>query len=98
MGGGSKSRTKKKSKSKKKLTSSERQCIYDQIYRQVLSDIQAKKVAEEEEARRLAQEALDKKKTAGPQSKRGSRKGSYAKFTMGHCWCPTRFLLPSRHD
>ncbi|PNX79866.1 hypothetical protein L195_g035856, partial [Trifolium pratense] len=35
MGGGSKSRTKKKSKSKKKLTSSERQSIYDQIYAQL---------------------------------------------------------------
>ncbi|KAL6571961.1 hypothetical protein OROMI_012919 [Orobanche minor] len=74
MGGGSKSRTKKKSKSKKKLTSSERQRIYDQIYRQVLSDIQAKKVAEEEEARRLAQEALDKKKQQARKAKEAAEK------------------------
>ncbi|KAL6571962.1 hypothetical protein OROMI_012920 [Orobanche minor] len=65
MGGGSKSRTKKKSKSKKKLTSSERQRIYDQIYRQV---------SEEEEARRLAQEALDKKKQQARKAKEAAEK------------------------
>lgn len=89
MGGGSKSRTKKKSKSKKKLTSSDRQCIYDQIYAQVLSDIQAKKVAEEEEARRLAEEALAEKKLQARKAKEAKEKA----LLLNSLWATAGALL-----